>query len=446
MNNLEDRVRSGLHETAERIPETGTRVVDHGARKRRPAGIWMGAAAVVGVLVLFGPLLFLNSQDPEPPLGAEPAIPTTAAPGTTTTAALGTTTPADEPTPEYLDRFPVVVEVEETGDLIGLERGHAFMSTDGGESWSEILVSGGADLVDLTPDGRVIAISNAEHEDSTDALGPDSSVRPAPKVHFYDPVIGEWVTTELPRPEFPVDDPVSVPIAGSGSCPIGGIQWTMDAISIAISDRYVVAGEQRITEATICDESHQLFWTSDDGETWSITEPTGIPGYMVGLTWFDGTYVAYGSQLHWYSVNPDKTVEIWTSGDLADWESAEIDLSMLPENAYPAMFPDEERTWGLGGTVQSTVTDGLLRLVIPIGVAAPGPDPDIADLDELNQWAEKTRRISIEQETLDSLAIDFPLDDEEVKKLTGFFQADEGHGLLTLETEDGVTWSTQYES
>lgn len=438
MNNLEDRVRSGLHQTAERIPETGTRARDLVARKRRPAGILMGAAAVVGVLALFAPLLLIDAQDPEPPVGAEPTEPTTAAPEPTT--------PAGDSAPDYLNRFPVVVEVEETGDLIGLERGHAFMSADGGETWSEILVDGGADLVDLTPDGRVMAISNAEHEDSTDALGPDSSVRPAPSVHLYDPVTGEWATTDLPRPEFPVDNPVPVPMDGSGDCPKGGIEWTMDAISIAIGDGYVIAGEQRITEATICDESHQLFWTSDDAETWSITEPTGIPGYMVGLTWFDGTYVAYGSQTHWYEINRDKTVNIWTSTDLASWKSAEIDLSMLPDNAYPTMYPDEERGWGLGGTVQTAVTDGVLRLTIPIGLGAPGPDPDVANLEELNQWASDNGRTFVEQETLDSLGIDFPLDDEELTMLTGFFHADEGNGLLTLETDDGVTWSSQYES
>jgi hypothetical protein len=442
MTRLEDRIRSGLHETAQRIPDQmGTRLRDHRSKTGRPAGIWVGVAAVVGVLVLFSPLVFLNGPDPV----ISPGEATTSS-----TAAPASTTPTVVPEPDYLDRFPVVVEVEATGDLIGLQRGHAFKSTDGGESWSEILVDGGANLIDVAPDGTVIAIGNSEHEDSTDALGPDSSVRPAPKVHLYDPVADQWTMTELPRPEFPVDDPRPVPMDGSGNCGIGGIQWTMDAISIAIGDQYVIAGEQRITEETICDQSYQIFWTSQDGTTWTVTEPAGVPGYMTGITWFDGIYVAYGSDVPWYRGDQTKTLEIWTSHDLAEWETADIDLSVLPANGYPIMFPDEEASDGLGSTVVSTISDGVLALDIHIGLAAPGPPASIADIDELRQWVEANGRSSYSSEdlqlALDSINVDFPLDEKELQTLTSFFAADEGYGRLILETTDGNTWNSRYEN
>jgi hypothetical protein len=430
MTKLEERIRSGLHETAERIPDTGIKLRETKSKPVRPA--WVGVAAVLGVLVLFSPTFLLDGTDPAAtPQG--PETPSAAAPDPS----------APEPEPDYLERFPVVIEVEETGDLIGLQRGHALKSSDGGASWTEIVVDGGADLIDVAPDGTVIAVGNAK--ESTDALGPDSSVRPAPKVHLYDAAADSWQTLELPRPEFPVDNPQPAPMDGSGDCPKGNIQWTMDALSLAIGDRYVIAGEQRITEATICDQSYQLFWTSQDGEDWAVTEPTGIPGYMVGLTWFDGTYIAYGSDTPWYSVDPDKSFEIWTSTDLANWESNEIDLAVLPSNGYPSMFPNEEASFGTGMTVQSTVTDGVLRLNIPIGLAAPGPEANVADIEELNRWAETNNRTPINEDTLVLLDIDFPLDEEEAEKLSGYFHSDEGYGSLTLETDDGVTWTSQYE-
>jgi hypothetical protein len=109
------------------------------------------------------------------------------------------------------------------------------------------------------------------------------------------------------------------------------------------------------------------------------------------------------------------------------------------------MFPDEEQTFGLGFTVKSTVNDGNLTLDVPIGLAAPGPDPNVADLDELNQWAEANNRGTINEDTLDLLDIDFPLDTEELEKLTNYFHSDDGYGSLTLTTDDGVTWISRYE-
>lgn len=434
MTNLEERIRIGLHETAERIPDTGISLRETTPKPVRP--VWVGVAAVVGVLILFSPVFLLDGSEPV----AAPEDPTTPS-----TAVPATTVPAVEPEPDYLERFPVVVEIEETGDLIGLQRGHPFKTSDGGDSWTEIVLDGGTDLIDVAPDGTVMAIGNAEHDESTDALGPNSSVRPAPKVHIYDATGDSWQTIELPRPEFPVDNPQPAPMDGSGDCPKGNIEWTIDALSLAIGEMYVIAGEQRITEATICDQSYQIFWTSQDGENWRVTEQTGIPGYMVGVTWFDGTYIAYGSDTPWYSAGRNTPLEVWTSSDLTNWETAPIDLTVLPSNGYASMFPNEEASFGSGMTVQPTVADGTLQLAVPIGLAAPGPDASAANIDELNLWAEANNRSPISEETLDLLDIDFPLNDEEIEKLSGYFHSDEGYGSLTLETADGLTWTSHYE-
>lgn len=64
MTKLEERIRSGLDETAERIPEsTDAREVIQ-ARPWRLTGAWIGAAAVIAVLVLFSPLFFMDGSGP----------------------------------------------------------------------------------------------------------------------------------------------------------------------------------------------------------------------------------------------------------------------------------------------------------------------------------------------------------------------------------------------
>jgi hypothetical protein len=60
MTKLEERVRSGLHQTAERIPDGFVGGASIRTKTRRPSGVWMGIAALFIVMVLFTPLLFLN--------------------------------------------------------------------------------------------------------------------------------------------------------------------------------------------------------------------------------------------------------------------------------------------------------------------------------------------------------------------------------------------------
>lgn len=62
MTQLEERIRSGLQQTAERISETLPDHADSRHRQLRPVGVWAGVAAVVAVLVIFTPILFLGGE------------------------------------------------------------------------------------------------------------------------------------------------------------------------------------------------------------------------------------------------------------------------------------------------------------------------------------------------------------------------------------------------
>jgi hypothetical protein len=72
MTRLEDRIRTGLHETAERIPDTAPATTVQRRRSARPAGVWIATAAIAAVLVLFTPILFLNRPDPDTTPAADP--------------------------------------------------------------------------------------------------------------------------------------------------------------------------------------------------------------------------------------------------------------------------------------------------------------------------------------------------------------------------------------
>jgi len=66
MTRLEERIRTGLHETAERIPDTAPPTTVPGRRSARPAGGWIAAAAIAAVLILFTPILLLDRPEPSP--------------------------------------------------------------------------------------------------------------------------------------------------------------------------------------------------------------------------------------------------------------------------------------------------------------------------------------------------------------------------------------------
>jgi hypothetical protein len=76
MTRLEERLRSGLHDTAERIPEGIAQTGLRNHQRTRRSGVLAAVGAVVAVLVMFGPLLFVDRSEPELAPG-EIATPTT---------------------------------------------------------------------------------------------------------------------------------------------------------------------------------------------------------------------------------------------------------------------------------------------------------------------------------------------------------------------------------
>lgn len=89
MTKLEERIRSGLHETAERIPETGPSLTRSRTGPRRPAGVWMGVAATFAVMVLFSPMFFMGGSDPAAQPGETSTSQEPAADGDVTPAGVG---------------------------------------------------------------------------------------------------------------------------------------------------------------------------------------------------------------------------------------------------------------------------------------------------------------------------------------------------------------------
>ena len=64
MMNLEDRVRFGLHATAELIPETENGPSEGRAKTAR-FGVWIGVAAVLAVFAFFSPLFLFFGSEPD---------------------------------------------------------------------------------------------------------------------------------------------------------------------------------------------------------------------------------------------------------------------------------------------------------------------------------------------------------------------------------------------
>jgi len=73
MRSLEERIRSGLNEAADRIPASKTATIVRRPDPRRLVGVWMGVAAVGAVLLLFAPLLLLDRSGE---LASTPGTPT----------------------------------------------------------------------------------------------------------------------------------------------------------------------------------------------------------------------------------------------------------------------------------------------------------------------------------------------------------------------------------
>ena len=73
MTRLEERIRSGLQETAERIPDTVPTLATERITTKRPAGLWAAVAAAAAVLVLSIPILLLDGSDPDTTPAGDPS-------------------------------------------------------------------------------------------------------------------------------------------------------------------------------------------------------------------------------------------------------------------------------------------------------------------------------------------------------------------------------------
>jgi hypothetical protein len=89
-------------------------------------------------------------------------------------------------------------------------------------------------------------------------------------------------------------------------------------------------------------------------------------------------------------------------------------------------------------------------LTFPVERYRPGLDSSITDIDALRQWridaglpASPTDEMSL-AESLEFDGIDFPLDDEELRLLSGFYDVREPIGTLTLTSVDGTDWEANY--
>lgn len=90
MTRLEERIRFGLQETAERLPDTAPTRAARPLRSRRPAGVWAAIAAFAAVLVLSIPILFVGGSDPDTSPASDPPNPFV---GTWATTRSGTAPP-----------------------------------------------------------------------------------------------------------------------------------------------------------------------------------------------------------------------------------------------------------------------------------------------------------------------------------------------------------------
>ncbi len=409
----------------------------------RRAGAALAAAALVFLLIAIPVMLRGPAEDP-----AETVVTTQPANVSSTLGA--TTVPAAES--EAAPRFEGYVMVQRLGDdsLAGLRDGSVWRSTDEGQTWDlwheqdqEI------DLMTIAPDGAVVAVRNPNSYN--EMYGAGSTVNDTPEIHRWDPDTGSWSVLELARPGLPVADlaPASTD-PEDNTCPLGGLQSWVDGTAVVSGDRLVVVGEQRVVGEGICDEPFQFLWTSTDGVSWDLTEDFDLDGHMADLMWIDGTYVGLGSDLPSWFGGGGPVPRVWTSADLASWDEATLDLSVLPDGAKVVLDPIHQASFGgLIGT-RGMVGD---RFVVELAVLRrrPGLDTSIADLDDLRQWrldAGLTEspfgdEISLE-ESLEMDGIDFPLDADEVEHLNNYYDVQEPYGTLTLSTADGIVWETVY--
>lgn len=164
--------------------------------------------------------------------------------------------------------------VPETGDLVGLRDQTVWRSTDDGISWAKMIEVDDFDLLDIAPDGAVIAVRNPT-DVVEGALAPGSRSNATPEVHRWDPITESWSVYPLPRP---LSDVVQ-PTTGNG-CEDNVREDWVAATSIASDLRIVIDGWQNVTTPALCNGTAVFQWLSEDGMTWVLTYPTDDPGVV----------------------------------------------------------------------------------------------------------------------------------------------------------------------
>jgi hypothetical protein len=313
---------------------------------------------------------------------------------------------------------------------------NVWRSIDGGATWEEWYAQDHEiDLLAVAPDGAIVAVRNPN--ETTEALGPGSVVNGTPEIHRYDPSTEVWTVLPLPRPDLPEPD-LAPQAEDIDQCGLFGLQSWVDGSSIAVGEQIVILGDHRVVGDGICDEDFQFLWASANGLDWSLIPEIPIDGYLTGLLPNADQYVGYGSSTPSYQGPGTPQPQIWVSTDLDSWVEWSLDLSTLPQGAIVHYWPEVAES-----------SDGR-SLTFPVERYRPGLDSSITDIDALRQWridaglpASPTDEMSL-AESLEFDGIDFPLDDEELRLLSGFYDVREPIGTLTLTSVDGTDWEANY--
>jgi hypothetical protein len=322
------------------------------------------------------------------------------------------------------------------GSLVALSQMNVWRSVDGGATWEEWYARDHEiDLLAVAPDGAIVTVRNPN--ETAEALGPGSVVNGTPEIHRYDPSTEVWTVLPLPRPDLPEPD-LAPQAEDIDQCGLFGLQSWVDGSSIAVGEQIVILGDHRVVGDGICDEDFQFLWASANGLDWSLIPEIPIDGYLTGLLPNADQYVGYGSSTPSYQGPGTPQPQIWVSTDLDSWVEWSLDLSTLPQGAIVHYWPEVAES-----------SDGR-SLTFPVERYRPGLDSSITDIDALRQWridaglpASPTDEMSL-AESLEFDGIDFPLDDEELRLLSGFYDVREPIGTLTLTSVDGTDWEANY--
>ena len=449
---LTDLAEYGHHHREAQPPVTPVEAAQHAltpALAPAPPNYAMrraGAALVAGLLVILLISIPALLRGPESEGPADSAAATTPVDVTSTLGA--TTVPGAESTPAELE-FEGFVMLHSLRDdsLVGLKDGTVWRSTDDGQNWKPWYEqSHEIDLLAVAPDGAVLAVRNPNSTSA--ALGEGSTVNDTPQVHRFDEATSEWSIIDLPRPDLPGESRGAVStLVDATECPLGGIQSWVDGNAVVVGERIAILGDHRVVADGICDEDFQFLWTSPDGMEWSIVPSIGIDGYLAGISWFQDSYIGFGSSRPFYVGGGGPTPQVWSSADLDMWVERTPGPSSMPSDGFIQAGSIGQASFVGNLPVGSTTTDEQLAVSFQVFRDRPGLD-SIESSQQLEEWLNDAglppQSDPSLEELLDSTGLDFPLDQDEVDELVALFGVQEAYGTLTLWTSDGIEWETEY--